>query len=72
MLYRCYEQMQLTADSDWEPLGYNLFPDYGEWGERRVAAEERREKCHPMLDFFFSPISKARILWTALLENCEN
>lgn len=47
--------MQLTADSDWEPLGYNLFPDYGEWGERRVAAEERREKCHPMLDFFFFP-----------------
>lgn len=50
--------MQLTADSDWEPLGYNLFPDYGEWGERRVAAEERREKCHPMLDFFFPPSLK--------------
>lgn len=47
--------MQLTADSDWEPLGYNLFPDYGEWGEGRVAAEERREKCHPTLDFFFFP-----------------
>lgn len=63
--------MQLTADSDWEPLGYSLFPDYGEWGEGRVAGEEEREEKNLSLCLTFSSL-KQEYFGQRYWKNCEN